>query len=248
MLRLDSCRSADPAALVDPRRITADFLPHVPGQELTYDLAEYPVPGKLNGPVQRIIFLQREAETATTETIITHAGTLSGKGLVGNAGQWLTHKKTTKARLPGPVYFQRFSGTFVEIGEQVVKDGRKQVTWHRALKIGARTGDTWHWTQGNLSHDCMVEKFDHWTGQPSLVIRDTVTNVADPAHAVEKRHIYVRDVGEVEQEDWLLLTSKDRVLVGEKRLVDVEGARNAPDPKGKPAATPEQLGRPMEGP
>jgi hypothetical protein len=220
VMRLDSCRLADPAPR-DAHRITADYLPHRPGQQLTYDLAEFPVPGKKDGPVKRVVLLQQDG--GKIEAVITHTGTLSGKTLFDSddAGKWINQKKTTAARLPGPVYMQRISGGFIEVGVvPTKKDANQEVVWQPLLKLGARAGESWKWSQGQLTHECTVEKFEDAAGRPSVIIKETVTSVADPGHPVEKRHVYVRGVGEVEQRDWLLVTSKERVLVGEKKLVE----------------------------
>jgi hypothetical protein len=220
MMRLDSCRSAD-AVPRDARRVTADYLPHRPGQQLTYDVAEFPVPGKKEGPVKRVVLLQQEG--GKTEAVITHAGTLSGKGLfdTDDSGKWTHQKKATVGRLPGPVYLQRISGGFVEVGQTPAKkDGTQEVVWQSVLKLAARRGDSWRWSHEKLTHEFTVEKFEDRGGRPGVVIKETVTSVADPGHPVEKQHVYVRGVGEVEQRDWLLVTSKERVIVGEKKLVE----------------------------
>jgi len=247
--RLQSCQAAEPALLRSPYRLTADFLPHRPGQQLTYDLAEYPVAGKREGPVKRLLLLQQEG--GKTETVVTHAGVLAGKGLFDgdDSGQWVSHKKTLAARLPGPAYFQRISAGFVEVGQVALKkDGTREIVWRPVLKLGTRAGDVWKWPQGNLTHDYVVDKFDDWRGRPRVVVTETVTSVADPAHPLERRHVYVRDVGEVEQRDWLRITSKERVLVGEKKLLEEEASPSRPELKGKPGPVPELLGRPTESP
>jgi hypothetical protein len=221
VLRLDSCRPAD-ATPRDHGRLTADYLPHRPGRQLTYDVAEYPVPGKKEGPVKRAVFLQQEG--GRIEAVITHSGTLSGKGLFDgdDAGKWIEQKKKTAARLPGPVYLQRISGGFVEVGQTTVKRGNQnqEIFWQPVLKLGARAGDSWKWAQGAVTHELTVEKFEERGGRPCAVIKETVTNLADPSHPLEKRHVYVRGVGELEQRDWLLVNSTERVIVGEKKLVE----------------------------
>jgi hypothetical protein len=221
VLRLDSCQSADSPGTRDPRRVTADYLPHRPGQQLTYDLAEYPVTGKKEASVKRAVVVQQEG--GKSETYFTHLGTLSTKGLFEDdaAGSWIGHKKTTAGRLPGPTFFQRISAGLVELGQTMVKkDGTKDTIWEPVLKVGARAGESWRWSDGQVAHVFQVEKFDQRRGRPSVVIRETVTTIGDAARSWERQHIYVRGVGEVEQRDWLILTSKERVRVGEKRLVE----------------------------
>jgi hypothetical protein len=220
VMRLDSCRPADLVPR-DARRVTADYLPHRPGQQLTYDLAEFPVPGKKDGPVKRAVLLQQDG--GKTEAVITHTGTLAGKDLfdANDSGKWVNQKKTTAARLPGPVYLRRTSGGFIEVGVVPArKDATQDVVWQPVLKLGARAGDSWKWSQGQLAHEYTVERFEDRDGRPGVVIKETVTSVADPGHPVERRHVYVRGVGEVEQRDWLLVTSKERVLVAEKKLIE----------------------------
>jgi hypothetical protein len=220
VLRLDSCQSADSPGTRDPRRVTADYLPHQPGRQLTYDLAEHPVTGKKEASVKRAVVVQQEG--GKSETYFTHLGTLSTKGLFeDDAGKWIGHKKTTAGRLPGPTFLQRISGGFVELGQTLVKkDGTRDTVWEPVLKVGARAGESWRWSEGQVAHVFLVEKFDQRKGRPSVAIRETVTTIGDAARSWERQHLYVRGVGEVEQRDWLILTSKERVLVGEKRLVE----------------------------
>jgi hypothetical protein len=221
VLRLDSCQSANSPGTRDLRRVTADYLPHRPGQQLTYDLAEYAVTGKKEASVKRAVVVQLEG--GKSETYFTHLGTLSAKGLFDDdaAGKWIAHKKTTAVRLPGPTFLQRISGGFVELGQTMVKkDGTKDTVWEPILKVGARAGESWRWSEGQVAHLFLVEKFDQRKGRPSVVIRESLTTIGDPARTWERQHIYVRGVGEVEQRDWVILTSKERVLVGEKRLVE----------------------------
>jgi hypothetical protein len=221
VLRLDSCQSADSPGTRDFRRVTADYLPHRPGQQLTYDLAEYPVTGKKDASVKRAVVVQQEG--GKSETYFTHLGTLSAKGLFDDdaAGKWIGHKKTTAVRLPGPTFLQRISGGFVELGQTMVKkDGTRDTVWEPVLKVGARAGESWRWSEGQVAHVFLVEKFDQRRGRPSVVIRETVTTIGDAARSWERQRTYVRGVGEVEQRDWLILTSKERARIGEKRLVE----------------------------
>jgi hypothetical protein len=234
VIQLDSCRDAD-AARRDPRQITADFLPHRPGQQLTYDVAEFPVPGRFDGPVRRAVLLQ--LENGITETLVTHAGNLVGKSLFDPAegGKWIAQKKTVKAQLPGPTFLRRLSGGFLEVGQPfLTREGKKEVVWQPVLKLAARKGDSWTWAQGGATHDYSVEAFDERGGRSSVTVAERIINVADPNRRLERRHVYVRDVGEVEQHEWLLVTARQRVTVGEKRLI--EAGEKAPAREEKPAA------------
>jgi len=226
VLRLDSCRDPDAVAR-DPRRVTVDYLPHRPYRQLTYDIAAYPTPNKKEGPVKRVVYVQ--GENGKTESLITHSGTLSGKTLLDpdEGGKWVGQKKTQAVTAAGPVLFYRVSGGFIEIGQQIMdKGGRKPEVWEPVLKIGGRTGDSWRWAQGAVTHEFTIDKFEDRGGRSSVVVKETVSNVADPAHPLESRHVYVRDVGEVEEQQWQRLTARERILVGEKRLV--EEAKGAP--------------------
>jgi hypothetical protein len=225
ILRLDSCQ--DPDAVRDPRRVTLDYFPHQPGRQLTYDIATYPTPNKKEGPVKRVVYIQEE--NGKTESLVTHTGNLSGKTLLDpeEGGKWVSQKKTKAVTAPGPTLLYRVSGGFVEIGQQILdKTGRKVEVWERVLKIGARTGETWTWTQGAVTHEFTIDRFEDREGRAAVVVKEIVTNVADLAHPLESRHVYVRDVGEVEEQQWQRLTVRDRVLVGETRLV--EDAKAAP--------------------
>jgi hypothetical protein len=238
-VRLESCESADPSAVRDPRRITPDYLPHRDGRELTYDVADYPIPGKKDGPVERLVMFQRA--DGVTETVITHAGNLVGKSLFdpGDPGAWVLAKKTAKdQRVAGPEYRQRIQAAFVEVGTVVtMRDKRRDVlAWEPVLKLGARVDDTWKWRNDGLTHEYAVEQFDNEGGRPRVIIRETLSSPLDPNNVYERCHVYVRDVGEVERRDWRKLNSKERVLVSEKRLVpeDTPGKTSLkPDP-GKP--------------
>jgi hypothetical protein len=233
-LRLVCCESADEGAARDPRRVTPDYLPHRADRQLTYDVAEFPNPAKMEGPVERLVYFQRAA--GETETLITHAGRLAGKGLFdeGGAGKWVEQKKTTReVRLPGPKYRQRITGGFVEVGTVVLKGRNEEVVWDRVLKLGARTGDSWKWSRDSAAHEYTVERFDEDGGRPRVVVREVISSPLDLHNRIEKRHVYVREVGEVEERVWRLIGSTQRLPVGEKRLLedDARGKGGAPAPK-----------------
>ncbi len=238
-LRLVCCESADPAAARDRRRVTPDYLPHRAERQLTYDVAEFPTPPRKDGPVLRLVMFQREA--GNIETVVTHSGRLVDKSLfdAGNPSAWVDQKKTTRqVRVAGPTFRQRISGTFIEVGTVVIKPPNRQedVTWDQVLKLGGRAGDTWAWTRDRATHEFTIEGFDDEGGRPRVVVKEVISSPLDLHNRIEKRHVYVRDVGEVEEREWKLIGAAQRVLVGEKRLVENDGEKKAPAyvPAGPP--------------
>ncbi len=228
MLRLVCCESADPNAPRDPRRITPDHLPHVADRQLTYDVAEYPFAPRKDGPVVRVVQFQREGER--TETVVTHTGQLVGKSLFEDgAAKWVEQKKTTReVRVAGPTYRQRIVGTFIEVGTTVLKDRREDVVWDKVLKVGARTGDSWKWTRAGATHEFTVERFDEEGGRSRVVVKEVISSPLDLHNRIEKQHVYAREVGEVEEHEWKLIGATQRLLMGEKKLVESAAGDKAP--------------------
>ena len=228
-VRLDSCMPAD-TAVRDQNRVVPDYLPHRPGQRLTYDIAQFPLAGK--NSIQRFVLLQRD--DGLTESLLTHEGTYSGKSLIEDAdsAKWIAQKKVVTAHQPGqtgPSFLQHVSANYLEVGQVTIgRDGRKQTIWEPVLKLNARAGDSWKWTDGNLTHEYIIEEFGERSGRSSLIVKEIVTNLADPIHPTEMRHVYVRDVGRVEQRVWLRVTSKDRRLIRETKLVETETPKKPP--------------------
>src|SRR5262249_54184225 len=157
-----------------------------------------------------------------TETFTSHVGSLSGGWLLNNrdSAQWVLQPKTRKVRSPGPVFYRRLSAGFVEVGQVTLTGpGRSEIVWQPALKLGARAGTTWNWTHANIDHQYVVEKFDEFQGRPSVVIMESWTRPPDPHHPYMVRHVYVQGWGEVERQEWLQVTSRERRLLAEKKLV-----------------------------
>src|SRR5262249_39439842 len=117
------------------------------------------------------------------------------------------------------------SGGFVEIGHHVpTKNGQSEVVWEPVLKLLTKTGDTWSWKYNNDKHQYTVVKFQESMGRTSVVIKETVTRNDDPDHPSEIRHVYVQDLGEIERQEWIQITTKEKKVVSEKKLVE-ENAR-----------------------
>jgi hypothetical protein len=216
-LRLENCEPFDPV-VKDPRRLTADYLPHVPGRVLTYDVAAWPADGgKPTAARENFV----EGEGGLIETVVTLKGTLTGSSLFapGEQARWV--KKARKVRVPGDVYFRRQSGTFIEVGHRVLnRDRQWEVVWEPVLKVGARQGEAWTWAYGDMDHTYTVEKFEQRDGRSAAVVGETVVVRGDDRHPYVVRHVYVRDVGEVGRQDGQQLTKTDRKVTAEKKLVE----------------------------
>lgn len=238
VLVLENCEVLDESGRRDPRRLTADFLPHTPGHALTYDLLQAP---PLSGKpvVTRQLCAQKEG--GLTETVVTHVGNLRGASLFdpGEAkGKWVTYPGARKLQQPGPASYHRLFGGFVQVGAVITnKDGQPESVWEPALKLGARAGESWKWTYANVVHEYTLVKFDTHEGQPSAVIQEVITPQADPHHPFEVRHVYAQGIGEVERREWLRVTQQDKQLLAERRLVE------APRPGAKPPIGPPAPGR-----
>jgi hypothetical protein len=219
-LRLDNCELVDSAGSSDIRKITADFLPHTPGASFTFDVATAATSDKKETAVMRVLAEQRDG--GITETYTSHVGTLAGGWLLGNrdSAKWVQQPKIKKVRVLGPVFYHRLSAGFVEVGQVTVTGpGRSETVWQPALKVGARAGTTWNWAHANTDYQYVVEKFDEFEGRPCAVIVETQTRPPDLHHPRVVRHVYVRGWGEVERQEWLQVTSRDRRILVEKKLV-----------------------------
>jgi hypothetical protein len=229
-LVLENCEPLDPSGRRDLRRLTAEFLPHTPGHSLTYDVAQPTSPdGKPR--VVRMIFEQKEG--GVVETVTTHVGRLKGASLFDpeeKNGAWIKSGAVRKVRLPGPSLKHRLGGGYVYVGTyESQRPNESQLVWRPALKIGARTGETWNWSENNTLHEYALTKFDTYQGQPSAVVRETIRVGKDPHHPGQIEHVYVKGVGEVERREVQRLTANEQRVVTELRLVDEP--RPAADPK-----------------
>jgi hypothetical protein len=72
-----------------------------------------------------------------------------------------------------------------------------------------------------------IEEFGERGGRSSVTVKEVVTNIADSMHPTEMRDIYVRGVGRVEQRVWLRLTTKERRLIRETKLIESEPPKKA---------------------
>src|SRR5262249_32943178 len=135
---------------------------------------------------------------------------------------WTANKKTKSVRLPGPVYLYRIAEGFIQVGQRLpTKDGGTDVVYQPVIKLGARPGDSWSWTQNNLRHQCTLAKFDEHNGRPSAVVHETVSGSADLGlRGLQIHHIYVQGIGEVQREEFLLLPSREKKVIEMRRLVE----------------------------
>ncbi len=234
--------------------LTADFLPHVPGKSITYDIAVFGghVGKKIDDVARREI--HHQSEKGLTETLATHKGPWIGKSLFDEdvQGKWIAATKTKKIRasalMPGPVYYHRLSAGFVEIGDNEqdadgkIKqgaDGKINIVWAPALKLGTQVGGKWTWDPPSGEHDYVLEKFDEYRGRPRAVIREKITRSANMMYPIEILHVYVKGIGEVERREWLHINKRgDKRLLLEKKLVEppsrgAEPGRTEPkEPRG----------------
>ncbi len=100
--------------------------------------------------------------------------------------------------------------------------------------MGARTGDSWKWTRDGATHEFTVERFSDQGDRTRVVVKEAISSPLDLHNRIEKQHVYVREVGEVEEHEWKLIGSTQRLLVGEKKLVERSGGKPQPQPPPKP--------------
>jgi hypothetical protein len=237
-LAMECCEPFGPTGRRDPRRISVEFLPHQAGHNLTYDVAAYPVPSRKEvASLMRQIHYQRDA--GKTEVVVTHLGMPQNKSLFSDPSPdaWVNHKRTRKGLSPGVTFFHRVYGGFVQLGQDITRGGSVERVWEPALKVGARTGDSWRWTNDNVDHDYQVVQFTEHRSRPAVVIAEKLTSRADIHHPTEVRHTYVKDVGEVERREVRHISEKERSVIAERRLVE---DANAPPPKSLPSQSPKR--------
>ena len=212
----------------ESRRLTADFLPHKPGTSRTYDVAMF-VPGS-PGKVVRQVWLQKE--DGVTQTKTTHVGTLKGGSLFDPVGKNTVAKWEPLPRpIPGPVFHQRVSPEFVEIGEEVAMRQGTETVWQPRLKLGARAGDSWNRSHQGTEHRFTLVGFEQHDGLSAAVITETITP-ADSTPPLEVRRVYVQGVGEVERREWRRMSERERRLLSESKLV-VQAAPKKEDTAGR---------------
>ncbi|HKB37142.1 MAG TPA: hypothetical protein VKD72_11860, partial [Gemmataceae bacterium] len=218
-LRLDNCEAFDPKSPKERRRITVDYLPHVPGQSRTYDVSVSSTLGD-GATVVRQVFRQRE--DGITETATTHVGTLAGISLLDAAegGKWVRQRTTRRVKdLKGPSYARRISEGFIEISERTTsRQGDTEPVWEPVLKLGARVGASWSWTHGKVKHQYTLVRYDRHRGRSSAIVNEVLTTAG--SNPVEIRHVYVEGVGEVERQEALRIDARQTRVLREKRLVE----------------------------
>jgi hypothetical protein len=224
-VRLDNAEMVLPPGSKDSGLwLTADFLPHKVGRIMTYDLAVFPMIGKRSPVVVRQKWFERAK--GQIETMTTHKGYLSGRSMLDapDPGAWFKEARTKPARLPGPVYEHRTSAGFIEVGRRMTNTKGKVVTvWAPVLKLGARTGESWTWAHEHDEYTWTVVGFGQRRGQPCVTVLEKVTsNVNDQQMLREVKHVYVKDLGQVERRETIQLTSKDKRIVAELRLIKAE--------------------------
>jgi hypothetical protein len=228
---MESCEPYGTTGRPDARRIVAEFLPHQAGRNVTYDNVSYPMVGRSDAAtVMRQIHYQRER--GKTEVVITHVGYSKAPNIFSDSepDAWLKQIKPKPGLWPGPTYFRRTEGGFIEIGHDVKTGNRAEPVWEPALKLGARLGDTWRWSYANVDHDYEVSQFTEHRGRPAVVIVEKLTSRTDIHHPGEIRHLYVRDVGEVERREMRGISEKQKSVAAEWRMVE---EASAPTPKEK---------------
>jgi len=145
-LRLDNCE------LDMPRRqgpvVTADFLPHKPGNSFTVDTASYGelLNNKLTNVLRRQVHVQGKA--GYTEIVTSHIGKFSTGTLLaqGVPEDWVQDKKWRIPLAPATsgVYFRRVNAGFVELGTPHQRgDGSNNIDidWAPVLKLDVKAGD-----------------------------------------------------------------------------------------------------------
>jgi predicted negative regulator of RcsB-dependent stress response len=219
-LMLENCEALDASGQRTARRLTPDFFPHTPGITLTYDFAQPAAKSQLQ--VTRLMFEQHDKgmiETLTTHNAVVKTATLFQPG---ERDTWTKNTKAQKVRLPGYVFRHRIQGRFVELGRlESKREGvASEIVYEPVLKLGTKPGESWTWSNANIVHEYKLAKFDTYQNRPSALIEETVTASADPHHPHEISHLYVSGIGEVERRDYLRVTSKEKQLVSERRLVE----------------------------
>jgi tRNA_anti-like len=227
-LRLDNCEIIDPNGSKDRRNLAAEYFVRKPGDVLVYDV----VSQESGGPP---VLLRRAftflADNAIT-SITTHMNRSLGMKNVRDERPpkgWTSLPKTRSVSVEGPVYRYRLSGGFVELGVQLIDQaGHETLDWEPVLQLGAKAGASWNWTHKSDRHECTLLQFGESEGRPSAVIKEAITRFDRSVQYIEIRHVYVRDVGEVERQESVRLPSGQMRLVSVMRLVDDQTADSKP--------------------
>jgi hypothetical protein len=231
-MRLDNC-DVDASQLKQAVPVlTDDYLPHKPGEVLTYDLAKYQNPAT----IFRLLWYQRDG--GITETVITHHRRWTGKTIFtkekDKADNWIGWPKTKKERMSGPVYVRSYLLGTILFGERTRSPtAGMQVSRNPALKLGVKAGATWEWVRKDTKHVYTLEKFDKWRGLPCAIIKEVIVTPVNTLQQGEVRHVYVKGIGEVERREWFRLTSTETKLIAEMKIILPEDVSPRPDKKLK---------------
>jgi hypothetical protein len=217
---LEDCEDADISIRTVVPRLTEDYFPHKVGNTLTYDIATFQV--KKRTSVRREVWYQQAG--GITETVVTHAGSLTGKTLFGEKPEvWITAPRTKKTKLPGAVYVRTLTGAAVLFGQRIsIPRKGVMLTQEPILKLGAKAGETWQFIDKTVKHVYTLERFDKYRGQPCAIIKEVIVTPENEVQAREIYHTYVEHRGEVERREWLRITTTVRIPVQEMKMILVE--------------------------
>lgn len=192
-------------------RLAADFLPHKPDTTRIYDIVTYIKPNL--GNIRREVHYLNKNNL--TESYITNFGTTKDRSILGNGhlDTWVNSPKTGKKVIKGPIFSQYEKDGKIYFGpadlEQDQLTGQttsqKVNKFHGPLiKIDAKAGESWKEIINNVKHEYYVDSFGEWRGQDSVVIKEMVVSPlpTEPMHEI--RHLFVRNHGEVERQDWMV--------------------------------------------
>jgi hypothetical protein len=244
LLRLDNCQLFDSSAPAERRLLTADYLPFKPGLSLTYDQVVGSMDGSGAPRAVRRVFSFLEGGTISTS--ITHTYKLPASTRISaslNLKNWTSARATQKVYKEGPTLYYRLNGSVVELGQKTsgqqsqpssVPEGALIIEYQPVLKLGAKAGESWKYSHGSDLHQYTLVKFDEHKGRSSAVIKEVVTNIAKPERYFEIQHVYVQEVGEVEQIESSRATSGLMRIYSVMRLVEEnELSSEGPPKKGK---------------
>jgi hypothetical protein len=189
---------------------------------VTYDVASFPELSN-TGVFIRLICLQREG--GVTTTLETHRYIMSNASLFEPGSErWVKYRRAPRSKpVPGPAFIQRVNGRYVEVGE-VTRPGTAPASWEPVLKIGARLGDSWKWTDNNVTHTYKVFKFAERKGRLTVTIYELI-NPPGTVHTKEVRHLYVEGLGEVERQEVLRISPTSTRILTEKKLVEEDSPK-----------------------
>ncbi|MBN9519448.1 DUF4339 domain-containing protein [bacterium] len=195
-------KGADPVAIADDgefsNKLTARFLPCVPGNVKTYEQETYAA------VTTRSLVYAESRETCGAGGVISIAGTMKSPGQPPTPLTGMRHIRT--------------SGGFVEVGE-----GNSPSHWARIIKLGAKLGD--EWPDNRIEGTFKLVRFDRETAHgakgPYDLVRAVIEhrsggNGAGTGFLTETT---LEWDGGVQSEKRYILSNGQKRLVGHKRLV-----------------------------